>query len=566
MSNINIEFYNQQADQLSPQYNGLKFEEVHAEWLKHIQLPSSGSALDIGCGSGRDAKALANLGLSVVAVDPAEELLKTAKETNNAPNITWLQDQLPALSNLFKLDMKFDLILVSAVWMHIPSSERERSFRKLTKLLNPSGRLAITLRHGPSPDTRVMYEVSKDEILKLASSQGLIKKIETDCEQDQLKRSEVSWETLAFELPDDGTGAFPLLRNIVVNDNKSSTYKLGLLRCLIRIAEGHPGAVLNREEGMVELPLGLVAFYWVKIYQKLVDHSNLQQNSNSNKGLGFITDSGWRKLSLLGCENFQLGDIYADKDKASAINTTLREAAQTIRSMPSKYITIPNTKDQVFEVEYRRGSRLNSLLLDSEYLASLGSFYVPLNIWDNLTQYSTWIEPAIINEWALLLLTYKHNQANKFDRQYCLEALNWDEATRSTTRIRNRVEELQKTESVYCCWSAKNLNPTTKYAIDHCFPFARWPNNDLWNLLPTKAQINLQKSDRLPSAQKLSHSKETIIHWWQMAWENEQSEFFTQANLSLPQLGINNDNFEDVFESLMLQRARLREIQQLQEW
>jgi hypothetical protein len=51
-----------------------------------------------------------------------------------------------------------------------------------------------------------------------------------------------------------------------------------------------------------------------------------------------------------------------------------------------------------------------------------------------------------------------------------------------------------------------------------------------------------------------------------MAWENNQAEFFTQANLSLPQLGINNDNFEDVFEALMLQRTRLKEIQQLQEW
>ena len=35
---------------------------------------------------------------------------------------------------------------------------------------------------------------------------------------------------LALRLPDDGAGALPLLRGIILNDDKASTYKLGLLR------------------------------------------------------------------------------------------------------------------------------------------------------------------------------------------------------------------------------------------------------------------------------------------------------------------------------------------------
>ena len=41
--------------------------------------------------------------------------------------------------------------------------------------------------------------------------------------------------------PDDGTGALPLLRHIVFNDQKSSTYKLALLRTLVRIADSAGG-------------------------------------------------------------------------------------------------------------------------------------------------------------------------------------------------------------------------------------------------------------------------------------------------------------------------------------
>ena len=38
-------------------------------------------------------------------------------------------------------------------------------------------------------------------------------------------------------MADDGTGALPLLRHVILNDAKSATYKLGLLRALCRAAE-----------------------------------------------------------------------------------------------------------------------------------------------------------------------------------------------------------------------------------------------------------------------------------------------------------------------------------------
>ena len=63
--------------------------------------------------------------------------------------------------------------------------------------------------------------------------------------QPDQTRGHVSWETLVFTIPDDGTGSLPLLRHIIVNDNKSSSYKLGLLRVLTRIAESAPGIVVH---------------------------------------------------------------------------------------------------------------------------------------------------------------------------------------------------------------------------------------------------------------------------------------------------------------------------------
>ena len=58
-------------------------------------------------------------------------------------------------------------------------------------------------------------------------------------------------------------------------------------------------------------------------------------------------------------------------------------------------------------------------------------------------------------------------------------------------------------------WSAKTLN--RKYDIDHSMPFARWPNNDLWNLVPSNSKVNNEKRDRLPTERKLVDARERML-------------------------------------------------------
>jgi len=118
MDRKNIDIYNRNAVSYSEQYDSVPFEQVHDQWLDSVELVSSGNALDIGSGSGRDAFALAQRGFDVVACEPAEKLLELAERNYPSPNITWLQDSLPSLNVIYNLDIKFDFILLSAVWMH----------------------------------------------------------------------------------------------------------------------------------------------------------------------------------------------------------------------------------------------------------------------------------------------------------------------------------------------------------------------------------------------------------------------------------------------------------------
>ena len=59
-----------------------------------------------------------------------------------------MNDALPDLRALRALGRRFDLVLLSAVWMHVAPKGRERAFRILSELLGPSGLLVITLRLG----------------------------------------------------------------------------------------------------------------------------------------------------------------------------------------------------------------------------------------------------------------------------------------------------------------------------------------------------------------------------------------------------------------------------------
>ncbi|AOW75546.1 SAM-dependent methyltransferase [Colwellia sp. PAMC 20917] len=626
------QFYNDNATELAQQYLSKSFDEVHQSWSQFlpsiIENPNA-RILDLGAGSGRDAKHLAELAanthneknnIQILAAEPAKELSIIGQKTTQGLNIKWLEDSLPALSNVTQQEISFDLILLSAVWMHIPPSDRTRSIRKLANLLKPGGKLVISLRHGQTEQEckkRKMHHVCAGELKQLATDVGLFTKLETAQEEDKLGRNHVSWQTVVLQMPDDGTGAFPFIRHVAINDGKSATHKLALLRVLLRIADGHPGAVLRRESSpfgdRVILPVGLVALYWCHQYKDLIDKHNIFQRPGDDPNMGFMKPNGWHKLTHRTASDYRIGNLFTGDD-AKALYRTISHAVNNISDMPAQKITYADSKKTVFEVNKKTVRAKDSIFLDLQTLEQWGEFSLPESTWMAFNRYACWIEPVLVSEWVKTMASYSGNAEHAApEKQFSLyQALHWLELKRTTTEVRNRFEQLKKqqpnSELMQCVWSAKSLKQN--YEIDHSIPFARWPNNDLWNLLPTDCKINNQKSDRLPTKHKLIESKERIQHWWQEAWLNDsaatnkqsktsnskkieineqpmgytistpyfansteieiipvqQKRFFAEANIALPGLNSDNTSIDDLFEALVMQRGRLKEMQQLREW
>lgn len=584
-----IDFYNKNANKLAQQYLSQTFEQIHESWLHYLPAimgDPNARILELGAGSGRDAKFLADLAqtthptnnnIQIIAVEPAQNLLKLAQQTTQNSRVKWLSDALPALHSITKLEVSFDLILLSAVWMHIAPSDRARAIRKLANIIKPGGKIVITLRHGQTEDEltqRKMHVVCADELKKLAASVGLFCKLDTPKQRDKLGRSHVSWQTVVLQMPDDGTGAFPFIRHVAINDGKAATHKLALLRVLLRIADGHPGAVIRREPSptgdRVILPVGLVGLYWCHQYKVLIDQYQLYQTPNSRPNMGFMTPDGWHKLTHRTASDYRIGNLFTGND-AIALYKTLSASVSNIKKMPCTYITLPNSDQTVFEVASNSVKAKESIFLDLPTLMQWGEFSLPESIWLAFNRYACWIEPVLITEWVKTMAAYKGNAEYKepVKHHQLYQALNWLEPKRTTTEVRNRFEVLRKDHDMRCVWSAKKLHQD--YDIDHSLPFARWPNNDLWNLLPTDSVTNSKKSDKLPTETKLFNAKSRITDWWQEAWlqaENtpQYQRFFAEANLALPGLDLGNHSVDDLFEALVVQRSRLKEMQQLIEW
>jgi SAM-dependent methyltransferase len=562
-----IRWYDDHATELSLLYEGVDAEELHA-WLISALPPAPSLALDVGCGSGRDAAWLAARGIDVVAVDPSQNMLAEARRVHPFSAIRWITDALPGLDKVFRLGLAFDLILLSAVWMHVAPTERARAFRKLVTLLKPGGCLVMTLRHGPSERGRVFHDVSSAEIERLARAHGAFVEI-AESSSDQLRRPGVSWTCVLVRLPDDGTGALPLLRHIILNDSKSATYKLALLRILSRIADGAAGLARYTDEAGVTVPLGLVALYWVRLFKPLLAAGLPQRSTNVGlERLGFVREA-FRQLADVSHLDLRIGMSFAP-ERSPALHDALRDAANTIADMPANFTTYPNGAP-VFPIRrFGPARRRGAVTLNAEYLTGFGELSVPLHLWRALQRYDAWIEPALVAEWVRLMKSYAGTQGRSIEDAQIAQAMAWSDPNRDVKIAREQALRLSSSGSLHCVWTGKALSEKS-VDIDHCFPWSAWPCDDLWNLLPTHRDVNQrQKRERLPGTSVLRSAKERIEEWWRRAYLDAGNQVLTQrfmveVTATLPMVG-ERTSLDDIFAAVGLQQLRLKNDQQIPVW
>jgi SAM-dependent methyltransferase len=187
--------YAREAPELFKLYESIS-PEVLYRVVWHLIPPAPARLLDIGAGTGRDAAHLAAMGHQVLAVEPVAEMREGAMKLHPSPRIEWLADSLPALALVRSRGATFDAVLSNAVWMHLDAAERAEAMPAVASLVRPGGVLILSLRHGPVPEGRRMFEVTAGETIALAAREGLSCLVDTVTAST--RQRDVTWSRLGF--------------------------------------------------------------------------------------------------------------------------------------------------------------------------------------------------------------------------------------------------------------------------------------------------------------------------------------------------------------------------------
>lgn len=200
-----LTYYEQHAASLADGYETLSLETAHPQLLSLIDQQFSDrslAVLDVGAGTGRDASWFAANGHRIVAVEPSEAMQTIGKRLHPSPDIEWRQDSLPGLAETVASGETFDLIILSAVWMHVRPDARKQALKTLASLLKPGGQIYLTLRIGPSEPARGIYRVSEDALRDQLADLSL--EAEKLGEQsDLLGRSNIRWVAMSLSSRED---------------------------------------------------------------------------------------------------------------------------------------------------------------------------------------------------------------------------------------------------------------------------------------------------------------------------------------------------------------------------
>lgn len=137
--NKTLSYYNNSAKSFIEGTIDADLSDLRKRFLNY--LPDSAHILDLGCGSGRDAKAFLEQGYTVTAVDGSAECCKLASDYIG-------QEVIYKTFEEMDFDQAFDGVWACASLLHVPYGELTGIFEKIAQALKPGGFLYASFKYG----------------------------------------------------------------------------------------------------------------------------------------------------------------------------------------------------------------------------------------------------------------------------------------------------------------------------------------------------------------------------------------------------------------------------------
>ena len=402
--------YETRADALFERYEETCARDIQALLARWI--PKGSRVLELGCGSGRDARFMATLGARVEATDGSEALLELAREKARSE----LGARSPVFSHLTLPPDKatedallvrrpcFDAVYTCGVLQHLSEHELYEAACFMERATAQQGTLIICvpLDHAGDPDRRTFTRDAL-EYVTLFERMGF-RLAQEDVREDAGSAGYACrWAYFVFLRDAQSEESNRRFRRIIEKDAKTSTYKLALLRALCDINRTMPRSV-RFENGKALLPLGLIAERWARDYWQLAGGARMPRQIHQNRALGF---GAALEQAMTACRRqYGVFDALMRSDARTPAQTDLLrrlfdDIVATALKGPVQYIQNED-KVRIFTHVPTHAGRRPAFDGRCSLIDRYGLLAFPAELWLELNRIAPWLEDSLILEWARL--------------------------------------------------------------------------------------------------------------------------------------------------------------------
>lgn len=165
--NPTLDYYTRNVESFFQDTADVPFSEIRNRFLS--LLPEGGHILDLGCGSGRDAKAFLQYGYSVRAADGTPAMARAASLFLGQPVDVLLFEQLDEKN-------AYDGIWACASLLHEPKRALPDVIRRIERALKPGGIFYCSFKYGDDEgerNGRYFSDLTEASLTPLLQSSGL---------------------------------------------------------------------------------------------------------------------------------------------------------------------------------------------------------------------------------------------------------------------------------------------------------------------------------------------------------------------------------------------------------
>ena len=197
MHELTVKFYNEHASEMADLYERADMSSFYKGILP---LVKPGMAiLEIGCGSGRDARLFAGLGATVTATDASLGMLEEARRRDDAATVNFLQKAFPLPDGDTLFGKKYDLIVAMAVISHIPCAERPAFMQQIKHLLATGGFFVCSWANKLGETERLYEHLTQTEMAALVENANL--EVVRHCASFDVLGRDVRWLNILVRNP-----------------------------------------------------------------------------------------------------------------------------------------------------------------------------------------------------------------------------------------------------------------------------------------------------------------------------------------------------------------------------